>query len=54
MKQLAVALLAAIVGGLAGAFLARGRAVPPVDAADAYLAANRAEVERMVDRKSVV
>lgn len=48
MKQLAVALLAAIVGGLAGAFLARGRAVPPVDAADAYLAANRAEVERMV------
>ena len=48
MKQLVVALLAATVGGLVGAFLASGRAAPPEDPADAYLAANRAEVERAV------
>ena len=48
MKQLLVALLAAVAGGFAGAFLAMNAAAPAADAADAYLAANRAEVERMV------
>ena len=48
MKQFLVALFAAVVGGLAGAFLAMNAASPTADAADAYLDANRAEVERMV------
>ena len=48
MKQFLVALLAAVAGGFAGAFLATNVVAPAADAADAYLAANRAEVERMV------
>ena len=48
MRQFVVALLAAVVGGIAGAFLATGRGAPPADPSEAYLAANRAEVERMV------
>lgn len=48
MKQFVVALFAATVGGFAGAFLACGRAATPEDPADAYLAENRAEVERAV------
>ena len=48
MKQFLVALLAAVAGGFAGALLATNVAAPAADAADAYLAANRAEVERMV------
>lgn len=47
MKQFIVALFAA-VGGFAGAFLVSSKVPPPMDASDAYLAANRAEVERMV------
>ena len=48
MKQFLVSLLAAVAGGFVGAFLATNFAAPAADAADAYLAANRAEVERMV------
>ena len=48
MRQFVVALLAAVVGGIAGVFLATGRGAPPADPSEAYLAANRAEVERMV------
>ena len=48
MRQFVVALLAAVVGGIAGAFLATGRGAPSADPSEAYLAANRAEVERMV------
>ena len=48
MRQFVVALLAAVVGGIAGAFLATCRGAPPADSSEAYLAANRAEVERMV------
>ena len=48
MRQFVVALLAAVVGGIAGAFLATCRGAPPADPSEAYLAANRAEVERMV------
>lgn len=48
MRQFVVALLAAVVGGIAGAFLATGRGAPPADPSEAYLSANRAEVERMV------
>lgn len=47
MKQVIVALFAA-AGGFAGAFLVSSKISPPMDASDAYLAANRAEVERMV------
>lgn len=48
MRQFVVALLAGVVGGIAGAFLATGRGAPPADPSEAYLSANRAEVERMV------
>lgn len=47
MRHIVVVLLAA-AGAFAGAFLATTRSAPPIDAAEAYLAANRAEVERMV------
>ena len=48
MKQFVVTLLAAVAGGFVAAFLALGMGAPPEDPADAYLAANRARVERMV------
>ena len=48
MKRLLAALLAAVAGGVVGALLAMNVASPATDAAEAYLAANRAEVERMV------
>ena len=53
MKQFVSVVLAAVLGGVVGAFLVFHKAslvtaTPAVDAADAYLAANRAEVERLV------
>ena len=48
MKGAAVAVLGALAGGIAGALLALRFALPAPDPAEAYLAANRAEVERQV------
>lgn len=50
MRRFLVALFAGAVGGgaVVAAFLYFGVGAPPVDAADAYLAANKAEVKRMV------
>ena len=48
MNRLIGAFLAALAGGIAGALIVAKTAAPRQDAADAYLAANRAEVERMV------
>ncbi len=48
MRQALVAVLAALAGGIAGALLAISCVRQADDPAEAYLAANRAEVERMV------
>ena len=48
MKRLLAAAVAALAGGFAGALIATMATPQRQDAADAYLAANRAEVERMV------
>ena len=50
MRQFVVALLAAVVGGIAGAFLATGRGAPPADPSEAYLAANE-EAGTMISLK---
>ena len=48
MKHLLAAAVAALAGGFVGALIATMATPQRQDAADAYLAANRAEVERMV------
>ena len=48
MKRLLAAAVAALAGGFVGALIATMATPQRQDAADAYLAANRAEVERMV------
>ncbi len=48
MKQFVVVLFAAFIGGFVGVFLVAGRSTTPTDASEAYLAENRAAIERMV------
>lgn len=48
MKRLVVAFLLALAGGVAGGWFALKLASPPGDAAEAYVARNKAEVDRLV------